>query len=71
MWYEFIGDIATATGTVLIGVMAISTYDKVANPETHEKHHNHTVTKHHFVGFLGIGLIILGYTLQELGKYSA
>ena len=70
MWLEFIGETLDVFGKILVALTAIAVHDTVIKEHRIDDAVGRTVRKEHIFGFLGITLIIAGYALRQLGRYS-
>ena len=70
MLLEFIGETIDIIGKILIALTAIAVHDTVLEEKGVDDRVQRTIRKEHVYGFLGIGLLILGYILRQLGRYA-
>ena len=71
MWLEFIGETLDVLGKVMIALTAIAVHDTVNKEHKIDDKVGSAVRKEHVFGFIGIALLIAGYTLRQLGKYAS
>jgi len=71
MWIEFVGDVLDVLGKVMIAMTALAVYDTLTRKQKVEATADKGIRREHIYAFLGITLIIAGFTLRHIGRYLA
>ena len=71
MWIEFVGEVFDVLGKIMIAMTALAVHNTVMREHRIDEEVERTVRKEHLYAFIGIALLVAGFTLRQIGKYLA
>ena len=71
MWIEFVGEVLDVLGKIMIAMTVLAVHNTMMKEHRIDEQVNKTIRKEHLYAFIGIALLVSGFTLRQIGKYLA